>query len=282
MIYYEGNEKSFDADYLGIIETLKASTIGQFKALTGEETIRVENIKFIGIDDITDELVYEYKTYTAVVNRTSRRDEVANYITEIIDKTTENLEILRKKCTGCYRGNYMTCNHMSNPRCLKGSIDETEKQLERLKAIPEYMADHPGVYTTDWSRSMYTEIYKRGEPRTEKCWEAKFNIQKEVWEVVESEVVMFTLTGISSGIIRNVSDFHHDKFSGDTDVVKSTDKAQVQMTVDYLNTGYTILCRNCGKITFFDKEFMDGIKESNKNMPVRCSACKDKLVRNHE
>ena len=74
----------------------------------------------------------------------------------------------------------------------------------------------------------------------------------------------------------------HDKFSGDTDVVKSTDKDQVQMTVDYLNTGYTILCRNCGKITFFDKEFMDGIKESNKNMPVRCRACKDKLVRNHE
>lgn len=280
MIYYEGRENMFDSDELGFILENRSSVIGQFRDKTGDDDIRIEDIKFVGIDEVTNEYVYEYKSHQAVIDSFDKK--LPQYIEDVISKTEENLELLKKKCKGCMKGNYMTCNYATNPRCLKGSIEETEEQLERLRTIPEYIADHPGkLYTTDYSRSMYTEVYIKSDCKTERGYEARYNIQKEIWEVSEAEFITYSMVGITSGVSRKLSYFHHDKFSGNTSIVKSTDKEQVQMTVDWLNTGYTIICRNCGKITFFDKEYINELKSAGRNMPVRCCACKEKLVKKY-
>ena len=282
MIYFEGNENHFDADELGLIEMSKYSVVSKLRQDgSGITNNDIDKIKFVGTDEITDEYVYEYESSQVTVPCTlDSYTKILNYVFMVKEKTESNRDLLTKKCNNCYRGNY-TCNQSNNPRCLIGSIDECEKQIERLQYIYDYMKENKSLeYSTEWSKSMYTEVYKKVNIGEVNGYEAYFNTMKEKWETREIRFMHHQQIGISSNVVREVDmDFKHEKFSGSTDIIRSTDKSKIQMIVDYLNTGYTILCRNCNQVTFFDKEYIDGLKNAGKmNLPVRCAACKEKLV----
>lgn len=286
MIYYDENDPIFDADELGNIRVARLSLISKLRQeghnVKPDSQITTKELQFIGRDDITDEYVFEYDsaTFTVPVFCTMYT-KIYNYVYMVKERTEEQRELLKKKCNSCYRGNYMQCNANTNPRCLQGSIDACDAQIERLESILKYMKENPDEnYSTDWSKSMYTEVYKKFEPVTVTGFEAKFNTQQEKWEVCETEYNYQKQIGITTNNIREIdNDFNHEKFSGSTDIMKSMDRSRIAMTVDYLNKGYTILCRNCHRVTFFDPEYIQGLKETGKmNLPVRCSACKDRLI----
>lgn len=278
MIYYDENENMFDPDELGIIDGLK-------KQIAEKANAEISQITFIGKDDITDEYVYRCNghDYTMPCMDDSYAG-ILSYVQNTKSETEVKRDTIKRKCDGCYRGNYMTCNQATNPRCLKGSLDECEGQIERLQMIIDYMEKNPSFkYTTDGSHSMYTEIYIKYPSIEKECYEAKFDSNEHIWKVANSKCNISKHVGVSTGIESEVADFYHSKQSGDTDIVRSLDKEQIQMTVNYLNTGYTIICRNCGKVTFFDKEYLNSLKVRGRtNLPVRCSACKERLIRQNQ
>ena len=208
--------------------------------------------------------------------------EARQILSQLISDNERLINGIEYNCKRCSEGNNGVCNISTNERCQKFRCEKVNTYIQAFKDCLSYLNGYPDVKI--WyieNIGMCAKLYKMRTIDLDGDENDKYTIEYigNEWKAVKhtGTIYYYDLIDIlDPSVIKEFTMITDDDNYTDPRMLYES-KKNAEIAAQYHNKyGYTIRCRNCGRVAYFTNESMKFLEEKGYEFPVRCVDCKRK------